>query len=121
MWTVSKEFRFEASHRLPYHQGKCARLHGHSWVGRVVCSASELSAAGSDRGMVTDFDAIAAAVAPLVEESLDHWHLNDSTGLDNPTSEEVARWIYDRLKPRLPLLDAVVVEETCTSRCEYRP
>ena len=121
MWSVSKQFRFEASHRLPHHGGKCARLHGHSWVGHVVCESRELSTEGSDQGMVIDFEELSRAVSPILENALDHWHLNDTTGLANPTSEELARWIYDRLKPCLPQLTKVVIEETCTSRCEYQP
>lgn len=121
MWLVSKQFRFEASHKLPYHSGKCARLHGHSWIGHIVCASKELSKAGSDRGMVTDYEDMNRAVLPLLDNTLDHWHLNDSTGLDNPTSEELARWIYNQLKPSLPLLTSVVIEETCTTRCEYHP
>jgi len=121
MWLVSKQFRFEASHKLPYHNGKCARLHGHSWIGQLVCESTELSTKGSNKGMVTDFEDITRAIAPLLEDSLDHWHLNDTTGLENPTSEELARWIYDKLKSSLPQLTKVIIEETCTSRCEYQP
>ena len=121
MWLVAKQFRFEASHTLPYHGGKCARLHGHSWIGHMVCESTELSDHGPDRGMVTDYEDMTRAVLPLLEDVLDHWHLNDSTGLDNPTSEELARWVYHQLKPSLPLLSKVIIEETCTSRCEYQP
>jgi 6-pyruvoyltetrahydropterin/6-carboxytetrahydropterin synthase len=121
MWTLEKKFRFEASHVLPHHGGKCARLHGHSWNGVLVCEGRALHTEGSQAGMLVDFDCMKQAIEPLVEEYLDHYHLNDSTGLESPTSEALAQWIYDRVKPSLPMLAAVIIEETCTSRCTYRP
>lgn len=121
MFTLSKSFRFEASHLLPAHAGKCARLHGHSWVGKVYCQGPELQQQGSESGMLLDYARIKAVLKPLVDEKLDHWHLNDSTGLENPTSEALARWIYQQLKPQLPELVAVELQETCTSSCLYWP
>lgn len=120
-WTIEKEFRFEAAHRLPQHDGKCRRLHGHSWVGRVIVENDSLIQSGAKQGMVLDYYDIGQAVKPLVEDYLDHHYLNETTGLANPSCEELARWIFDRLKPLLPnmLLKAVVIEETCTSRCRY--
>lgn len=119
MWKLRKKFTFEASHRLPHHDGKCRRLHGHSWVGWVTVRAEELQRQGSKAGMVVDYGDIKAAVGPLVEDYLDHHHLNETLGLENPTSEEIARWVFDRLKPGLPGLATVVIEETCTSSCTY--
>lgn len=121
MFRLEKEFRFEASHQLPNHQGKCQRLHGHSWKGRLIVEGELLVDSGSETGMLVDYSSLAAAISPLLERSLDHWHLNLSTGLANPTSEELARWIYGKIKPLVPLLVAVQIDETCTSRCEYRP
>jgi 6-pyruvoyltetrahydropterin/6-carboxytetrahydropterin synthase len=121
MFTLSKEFRFEASHQLPAHDGKCARLHGHSWVGWVYCQGPELQTTGPKAGMLIDFADLKTLLKPLLEEHLDHHHLNETTGLANPTSEELARWIYKRLKPQLPSLLAVEIRETCTSRCRYQP
>jgi 6-pyruvoyltetrahydropterin/6-carboxytetrahydropterin synthase len=114
---IFKEFTFEAAHRLPHvpEGHKCGRLHGHSY--RV-----EVRVAGpvSDRaGWVMDFADIKAAFDPL-HDLLDHRYLNEVAGLDNPTSENVARWIWDRLSPSLPSLSAVTVRETCTSGCTYR-
>lgn len=120
MMTLTKEFRFEASHKLPNHDGKCARLHGHSWKMKVVLEGSELHESGPKAGMLADFGDVSRAVKPLLEEKLDHWHLNDTTGLANPTSEELAVWIFNQLEPTLPLLVAVQIEETCTSSCTYR-
>jgi 6-pyruvoyltetrahydropterin/6-carboxytetrahydropterin synthase len=118
-WTLEKEFRFEASHVLPRHGGKCARLHGHSWRGRLVCRGTALQSTGPSVGMVLDYGELSAAIRPLLDQFLDHYHLNDSLQLENPTSEEVARWIFDRVKPVVPQLTQVVLDETCTSRCVY--
>lgn len=121
MWTLEKKFSFEASHILPHHSGKCARLHGHSWKGTLVCSGKSLKQDGSEQGMLIDFSRMSAITKKLTDTYLDHYHLNDSLGLENPTSEEVARWIYEKVKPELPDLRAVIIEETCTSLCRYEP
>lgn len=118
---LEKTFRFEASHQLPKHDGKCARLHGHSWIGRIVVEGNDLATSGPKEGMLIDYYDLSAAINPLVEQHLDHWHLNDSTGLSNPTSEELARWIFNHLRYKLPNLTEVQIEETCTSKCIYRP
>ena len=66
-----------------------------------------------------DYAEISQAFKPLWEQ-LDHHYLNEIEGLENPTSERVALWIWARLRPSLPLLKEVVVAETCTARCVYR-
>jgi 6-pyruvoyltetrahydropterin/6-carboxytetrahydropterin synthase len=111
-----KDFRFEAAHRLPrVPEGhKCARLHGHSFRIEVEV-AGEVDA---ESGWLIDYAEIKDAFAPLHDE-LDHRYLNEIDGLENPTSEVLAAWIYDRLSPRLPQLSKVTVHETCTSRCVY--
>lgn len=113
---VFKEFTFEAAHRLPFapENHKCARLHGHSF--RV-----EVHVAGEiDRtaGWIMDFGDIKAAFEPL-RAQLDHYYLNEIEGLENPTSEVLARWIWQRLQPVLPGLARIIVRETCTSGCVY--
>jgi 6-pyruvoyltetrahydropterin/6-carboxytetrahydropterin synthase len=119
-WILGKEFRFEAAHELPHHDGKCARLHGHSWRGVVYVCGTTLSEIGSKSGMVMDYADIKYFLKPLVDNYLDHYFLNKTTGLENPTSEEVARWIFDRLEQSgLPGLIAVRIDETCTSTCVY--
>ena len=109
---IFKEFTFEAAHRLPrVPEGhKCARLHGHSF--RV--SVHVTGPVGADTGWVQDFAEIKDAFEPLYRV-LDHHYLNEIPGLENPTSEELARWIWERLQPALPGLSKVVVRETCTS------
>ncbi|MDY6806232.1 MAG: 6-carboxytetrahydropterin synthase QueD [Cyanobacteriota bacterium] len=119
MWIIGKEFKFEASHQLPNHDGKCARLHGHSWRCVVYVAGNELIKSGPKEDMIMDYDEIKKYVKPLLDDYLDHYHLNETTGLTNPTSEAIAKWIYDRLEDRIAGLIAVRVDETCTSQCVY--
>jgi 6-pyruvoyltetrahydropterin/6-carboxytetrahydropterin synthase len=114
---IYKEFGFEAAHRLPnVPEGhKCARLHGHSF--RVMVHVE--GEPGTDTGWVMDFAELSDAFAPLLEE-LDHRYLNEVEGLENPTSELLAQWIWDRLVAVLPGLSQVVVRETCTAGAIYR-
>ncbi|MEO8801934.1 MAG: 6-carboxytetrahydropterin synthase QueD [Rudaea sp.] len=113
---IFKIFSIEAAHRLPNVPAghKCARLHGHSF--RIEVHASGTPAV--DTGWVMDFADLKAAFAPVFEQ-LDHNYLNEVAGLENPTSERLAIWIWDALKPRLPALSKIVVHETCTSGCVY--
>lgn len=113
---IFKAFTVEAAHRLtkvpPGH--KCARLHGHSFRIEIhVCGEI-----GDDTGWVMDFGDIKSAFNPVYDR-LDHHYLNDIPGLENPTSEVLAVWIWEQLKPTLPLLSAVVIHETCTSGCRF--
>jgi len=113
---IFKEFRFEAAHRLPNApaEHKCSRLHGHSFRAEIYVRGP----VGADSGWVMDFADIKEAFLPLQDE-LDHSYLNEIEGLKNPTSENLARWIWQRLHPVLPLLARVVIHETCTSGCIY--
>ena len=112
-----KELRFEAAHRLPrVPEGhKCARLHGHSF--KIELSVE--GAVDEKTGWFIDYAAIDEIWQPLYDR-LDHNYLNDVDGLDNPTSENLARWLWERIKPALPSLCVVTVHETCDARCEYR-
>ena len=114
--TLSKTFRFEAAHFLPtFPEGhKCRRLHGHSFEFGVEV-AGEMDPA---KGYLIDYGEIKRIVDPIVKR-LDHYYLNDIEGLENPTSEMVAVWLWNRIRPELPLLSRIVVYETCTSRCDY--
>ncbi len=114
---IYKAFTFEAAHRLPNVPAdhKCARLHGHSFQ-------VDIHVAGPldpELGWVMDFADIKRAFKPILAQ-LDHYYLNEIEGLENPTSENIARWIWQRLKPVLPALSQVVVRETCTSGCIYK-
>ena len=113
---IFKAISFEAAHLLPHvpEGHKCGRLHGHSFE-------VELHVAGDvdqHSGWVMDFADLKVAFKPL-HDQLDHNYLNEIPGLENPTSENIARWIWQHLKPRLELLSKVVVRETCTSGCIY--
>ena len=113
---LHKQFRFEAAHRLPNVSPghKCARLHGHSFAVTVWVSGE----VGAKSGWVVDFAEISDAFSP-VHDQLDHRYLNEVEGLDNPTSEILAMWLWDRLAPSLPGLAHIDVHETCTSGCRY--
>ncbi len=114
---LRKTFQFEAAHLLPRlpKTHKCRRLHGHSFKVEVVVAGE------SDPKLdwLIDYADINRAFRPI-HERLDHFHLNDIPGLENPTSENIALWIWKKLKPRLPLLMEVVVAETCNAKCVYR-
>lgn len=114
---IYKEFHFEAAHRLPNVPAghKCSRLHGHSFLVRLTVSGD----APEPSGWVMDFSELKARFKPVLEQ-LDHYYLNDIPGLDNPTSENISRWIWAQLKPELPQLTAVEIKETCSSGCIYR-
>jgi len=120
-YTLKKRFTFEAAHCLPHHDGKCRRLHGHSWVGWVEVAGDTLRTEGPQTGMVVDFGDISRVVDQVVDKHLDHYCLNESLGLESPTTEEVARWVYRCLGEHGLTLAAVTIEETCTSVCTYRP
>jgi 6-pyruvoyltetrahydropterin/6-carboxytetrahydropterin synthase len=113
---IFKTFTLESAHRLPNVPAghKCARVHGHSF--RVDIRVS--GPVDPHLGWVMDFADVKAAFDPLFQR-LDHHYLNDVPGLENPTSENLARWIWGELQPRLPLLACVVVHETCTSGARY--
>ena len=114
---LSKRFTFEAAHLLPnVPEGhKCRRLHGHSFTVELHVEGP----VGEHSGWVMDFAEI-SAVCKALEDRLDHRYLNDIPGLENPTSEVLAKWIWREAQGALPMLSAVEVRETCTARCIYR-
>ena len=114
---LTKTFHFEAAHDLPtFPDGhKCRRLHGHSFRFDVVVEGN----VDPTKGYLIDYGDIKKAADPIVKR-LDHYYLNEIQGLSNPTSEVIAKWLFDQLKPSLPMLSAIIVYETCTSACEYR-
>ncbi|MDX1909081.1 MAG: 6-carboxytetrahydropterin synthase QueD [Bacteroidia bacterium] len=121
---ISKKFRFESAHFLPAmpegHQ--CRRLHGHSFKMDVNVEGE----ADPETGLLMDFGDIKKIAQPYVD-LLDHWCINEvgerlgEPLLSNPSSENLARWFYEKLAPHLPGLYSITVYETCTTRCEYRP
>lgn len=111
------EFTFEAAHRLPNvpSDHKCSRLHGHSYMARIYVKGP----IDDNAGWIIDFANIKDACKPVIAQ-LDHYYLNEIPGLENPTSERLAVWIWRELESSLPLMSAVEVSETCTSGCVYR-
>ena len=114
---IFKSFTFEAAHLLPnVPEGhKCRRLHGHSFRVEVHVSGD----VGAETGWGMDFAEVKAAFDPIFAR-LVHRYLNEIAGLENPTSEVLAKWIWRELKPVLPGLSKLVVHETCTAGCVYR-
>ncbi|GAC1353005.1 MAG: 6-carboxytetrahydropterin synthase QueD [Polyangiales bacterium] len=110
------EFKFEAAHRLPRVPAghKCARLHGHSFKVELTVEGP----VNPDTGWFIDFSALHEAWLPLFTQ-LDHNYLNEIEGLENPTSEVLAHWIWQRMRPTVPSLSRVTLFETCDARCEY--
>jgi 6-pyruvoyltetrahydropterin/6-carboxytetrahydropterin synthase len=117
MMEIFREFTFEAAHRLPHVPGghKCARLHGHSY--RIFVHVT--GEVDPDQGWIMDFGDLKTCVQPVIKR-LDHYYLNEIQGLENPTSEILAQWIWNELHNVLPGLDAITVRETCTSGATYR-
>ena len=117
MMRLYKDFSFEAAHRLPNVPAghKCARLHGHSCLVRVTVDGP----VGAESGWVVDFADLKTAFQPL-HDRLDHRYLNEIPGLENPTSEVIAQWLWRELRPALPLLVEIEVRETCSTGCIYR-
>jgi len=114
---LAHDFRFEAAHRLPnVPEGhKCARLHGHSFRIEIVVQGP----VDEQSGWLLDYQDLIDAWQPL-HELLDHRYLNDVKGLDNPTSENLASFIWKRLETTLPGLCRITVQETCEARCTFR-
>lgn len=120
---LSKKFRFESAHHLPKMPAghKCRQVHGHSFQ-VAVCLLGETD---PETGILIDFGEVKRLVKPLVDK-LDHRLINEigeeegEVLLTNPTSENLSRWFFETLQPLLPHLYSIIIDETCTSKCEYR-
>ncbi len=114
---LTKDFEFESAQTLPKVPvgHKCGRMHGHSF--RVEISVE--GEVNPESGWVYDHALISRAMNPLVEQ-LDHAYLNDIPGLENPTIELMAAWLWQKLAPDLPGLTEIVIHETPSARCSYR-
>ena len=108
---LSVVFRFAASHFLTKYHGKCENLHGHNY--KIVIT---IEGPVKDDGMVLDFKKIKEKVNSKVIDKLDHTHLNDT--IDNPSAENLAIWIWDKIKDDLPLKE-ITVYETEDYFCTY--
>lgn len=114
---LSRDYHFEAAHRLPRVPAthKCSRVHGHSYHVTITVTGS----IDPELGWLLDFADIDRVVDPVVA-SVDHRLLNEIPGLENPTSELLAVWLWRAIQPGLPGLAEVMVAETPSSRCVYR-
>ncbi len=114
---LSQQFVFDASHQLTHlpKDHPCHNLHGHTYA-VVVEVAGEVD---NDSGFLIDYREIYRVVKPLIDQ-LDHRHLNDVAGLEKPTTEIIAKWLWDRIAPALPVLSKISISETPFTRCEYR-
>ena len=117
MYRISKQFSFSASHILDHlpDDHPCARLHGHNYLVTVHLKSDTLD----EYGFVKDYKSL-NTVKLFIDETLDHRHLNDCIS-DPPTSENIARFLYERFKPEIPELYAVEVSETPQTSCIYEP
>ncbi len=113
---LTRHFEFNAAHALPQvgDEHKCRSIHGHNFTVEV----SVRGKVDPERGWLMDYGDIKALVGPLVKQ-LDHRMLNEIPGLENPTSENLARWFWDRLIPDLPELSRVTICESPGSQCSY--
>ncbi|MDC1141400.1 6-carboxytetrahydropterin synthase QueD [Gammaproteobacteria bacterium] len=112
---IFKEFTFEAAHKLPLvpENHKCSNLHGHSFKVKICIDAPI-----NEMGWVMDFSELKQICSPHINE-LDHSYLNEIAGLENPTSENIAIWLWKRLIKSLENLSSIEVMETCNSGCKY--
>lgn len=116
MITLKKSFTFEAAHLLPFHNGKCRNLHGHSWKLTVIIKGQKTDLI---KGILTDYGQIGELVKPIIEQYLDHQYLNQSLVMESPTSENIAIWCWEHIYKLIPNLYAIRIKETCTSECTY--
>ncbi|MBW2977541.1 6-carboxytetrahydropterin synthase QueD [Candidatus Woesearchaeota archaeon] len=114
MWEVKKRFMFSAAHHLPGYNGACANVHGHNYFVEVCVRAEELD----EQGMVIDFKELGDIVKEEAISQLDHTDLNEI--MEQPTAENIAKWIYDAVKPKIPGLYEIVVQETPKCSASYR-
>jgi len=116
MYKLKVEGNFSSAHNLRGYKGKCEDLHGHNWRVKISVESSELD----EIGMLLDFKYLKKKLNAILED-LDHKYLNKVAFFKriNPTSENIAKYIYDRLKPQIPLLNSVTVWENSTSSASY--
>ncbi len=114
--TIYKQFTFDAAHFLPQvpEGHKCRQLHGHTYHLTIYISGP----IAADTGWVIDFSEVKATCKPLIDR-LDHALLNEVAGLENPTAENVARWLWKQIKIKLPGLQKIELKETPTSGVIY--
>ncbi len=114
--TIYKQFYFDSAHYLPYVPDghKCKEMHGHTYKLTLYFTGP----LDETYGWVIDFNEIKTVVDPLIK-TLDHKLLNNIEGLENPTSEVIAMWIWTKLKPGMPLLSKIELNETPSTGAVY--
>lgn len=117
--SITKQFKFEAAHVLPNHEGACNRLHGHSYLVEVSIEGYPKET-GAEAGMVMDFGNLKQIVNREVIDKMDHQFLNEIPGLENPTAENMCVWIWDKLSKWVPGIANIRVWETATAYAEYK-
>lgn len=121
IFRLRKRFRFESSHQLMHHDGKCARLHGHSWTGFIEVSGHVLDTIVHKENMLMDYSDLGKIVKEI-EATFDHQHLNLVLKSEMPTSELLALTLWQMVHKAIIELrginvSKIVVNETCTSEC----
>ena len=116
MYSIKVELSFSSAHNLREYKGKCESLHGHNWKIEAVASKGKLDKAG----MLLDFKYLKSQLGMILEE-LDHTYLNEHPYFKkvNPTSENIAKYIYDRLRAKVPEIKSITVWENTTSCATY--
>lgn len=116
MYSLKVEGAFSSAHNLRGYKGKCEDLHGHNWRIEIVVKSQELN----NIGVVVDFNDLKKKLKAVLEE-MDHKYLNKLKPFKkvNPTSENIAKYIYAKLITKMPLLDSVTVWENATSCATY--
>ncbi len=117
MMQIYKDFHFDAAHSLPNvpDNHKCKRVHGHTYRVKIVLQGD----VDPHYGWIEDFGSIKKVCKPIIDR-LDHYYLNEIPGLENPTAEVIAMWLWDKIKPHLPALYEIHLMETPSSGCVYR-
>src|SRR5574337_952755 len=121
-WLIQKDFSFEAAHHLPLHDGKCRSPHGHSYIGYIRILGLSLIAQGPKTGMVMDSGDLSETIKPVIKRYLAHQDLNERlVDVSATTAEEIAKWLYEFIKPKLPAgtVFSVGLKETASSMCIY--
>jgi len=114
---LTKDFLFDAAQSLPRvsPEHRCSRLHGHGFKAEITIEGE----VNPEMGWIYDHAEISRVVNPVIK-ILDHSYLNEVPGLENPTMECIAAWLWEKLLPDLPALAEITIHETPTARCTYR-
>jgi 6-pyruvoyltetrahydropterin/6-carboxytetrahydropterin synthase len=119
MWILKKTVQFTGLHRLPENSGPSGAWHKHNFVCHALVAYNSIGNKGDSAGLSIDFCVIEEALNAIKDKYLHDKNLNDTTGLNNPSCEELSRWIFNKLKNYIPCLHSVELEESSTASCVY--